>query len=459
MSAVRSPASTFIPALTNPTAPAPSSSRRQVFSSEEYGRIDVPLELVLKGSSLNIYESVLGKGFFRIQLHGNRLVFQAGGFLGLFPINDLVALEVRARVPIGNLERVLFLAPDYIPQYLPQHLQTFRIGPALPPSLLDCLAARLWQAVEQIGIEGLHYEYRKVTYRGSMPRGRLLPFASTEHHMRSPRRLEVAFSAFERTYDTPLNRCLRLAIRKLLNIFRSMKDRHGTKKIESTLAIADTYFRNVVIDPSMQFLDDPRIHDSSLLPSSKLSYAPAMPAALAILRNQGIRIRHHDGDLILPSMLISMEKAFEAYLRSVLKSIHRDFEGFVVLDGNHDPPSGARTALFDGDDSGHMVHATPDIVIRKQGVTELVIDAKYKGFKNRPDRDDINQVLVYGLAYQCKRVALAYPNRSSNADVIQRIGGVGGIELFILLMNLDASNLEEEERLIVAATGSLLSLG
>ena len=92
-------------------------------------------------------------------------------------------------------------------------------------------------------------------------------------------------------------------------------------------------------------------------------------------------------------------------------------------------------------------------------MTELVIDAKYKGFKNRPDRDDMNQVLVYGLAYQCKRVALAYPNRSSNTDVIQRIGGVGGIELFILLMNLDASNLEEEERLIVAATGSLLSLG
>ena len=459
MSDAQSSSSTFTPAVTNAAAPPLSSLERHVISGEEYGTIDVPLELVLKGSSLNIYESVLGKGFFKIQMRGNRLVFQAGGFLGLFPINDFVALEVRARVPIGNLERILFLAPGYIPQYLPEHLQSFRIGSTLTPSLLDCLAARLLQAVDQICMEGLHYEYRKRTYLGSMPRGRLLPFASTERQIRSRQRLEIAFSTFERTYDTPLNRCLRLAIRKLLDIFRSMKDRRGTKKTTSNLARADTYFRKVAIDHSMQFLADPLIHDNSLLPFSKLSYGPAMPTAIAILRNQGIHIRHHDGDLILPSVLISMERAFEAYLRSVLKSIHGDFEGVSVLDGNHDPPSGARATVFDGDYGGNTGHATPDIVIRKQGLTELVIDAKYKRFKNRPDRGDIDQVLVYGLVYQCKRVALAYPNRGTNTDVIQRIGVVGGIELFILLMNLDASDLEAEERLIVTATGSLLGLG
>ena len=448
-----------MPAQRVPNAPPRSSSGRQVFSSQEYGTTNVPLELVLKGSSLDIYESVLGKGFFSIQLHKNRLIFKAGGFVGLFPLNDSVALEVRARVPIGNLERILFLAPDYIPQYLPKHLQLFGIGPASTPSLLDVLAVRLLQAVKQICVEGLHYEYRKHTYLGSMPRGRLLPFASAEHQVRSPQRLEVVFSAFERTYDTALNRCLRLAIRRLLDIFRSMKSRRGTKKIGSNLAIADTYFRNATIDHSMQFLTDPRIHDSSLLPSSKLSYGPAMPVALAILRDQGICIRRHDGDLILPSMLVSMEKAFESYLRSVLKSIHHDFGEVTVLDGNHNPPSGARAVLFDGDNGDHMSYAAPDIVIRKHGLTELVIDAKYKRFKDRPGRDDIDQVLVYGLVYQCKRVALAYPHRSSTKNAIQRIGVVGGIELFIILMNLGANDLEGEERLVVTATASLLGLG
>ena len=459
MSDARSPASTFIPGLRDPLAPPPSSSERQIFSSEEYGEISIPLELVLKGSSLDIYKSVLGKGFFRIQLHKNRLVFQAGGFLGLFPLNDSVAVEVRARVPIGNLERILFLAPDYIPHYLPEHLQLFGIGPVSTPSLLDVLAARLLQAVKQICVEGLHYEYRERTYLGSMPRGRLLPFASAEHQVRSLQQLEVASSAFERTYDTPLNRCLRLAIRRLLRIFRSMRNRRGMKKIESNLAMADAYFRNVGIDHSMQFLADPRIHDSSLLPSSKLSYGPAMPVALAILRDQGIRIRHHDGDLILPSVLVSMERAFEAYLRSVLKSIHRDFEGVTILNGNHAPPSGARAALFDGDNGGRMGRATPDIVIRNQGLTELVIDAKYKRFRGRPDRGDIDQVLVYGLVYQCKRVALAYPHRSGATNAIQRIGVIGGIELFIMLMDLGANDLEGEERLIVTTTKSLLGIG
>ena len=458
MSDARSPSSTFIPALSDPHSPPPSSPKRQVFSGEEYGEISVPLELVLKESALDIYKSVLGKGFFRIQLHKNRLVFQAGGFLGLFPLNDSVALEVRARVPIGNLERILFLAPDYIPQYLPEHLQLFSTGPVSTPSLLDVLAVRLVQVVKQICVEGLHYEYRERTHLGSMPRGRLLPFASAEHQVRARQRLEVAFSAFERTYDTPLNRCLRLAIRRLLHIFRGMKNRRGTKKVESNLAIADTYFRNVAIDHSMQFLADPRIYDSSLLPSSKLSYGPAMPTALAILHDQGIRIRHHDGDLILPSVLVSMERAFEAYLRSVLKFIHRDCEGVTVLDGNHAPHSGGRRALFDGDNSCRMGRATPDVVIRKQGLTELLIDAKYKRFRGRPDREDINQVLVYGLVYRCKRVALAYPHRSSTTNAIQRIGVVGGIELFIMLIDLGASDLEGEERLFVAATSSLLGL-
>jgi McrBC 5-methylcytosine restriction system component len=254
-----------------------------VFSAEEHGEINIPLELVFKNNSLNIYEAVLGHNYFRIHLRSNRLVVQAGGFLGLFPLNDFVAVEVRARVPVSNLERILLYAPQYTPEYLPEHLQSFAVGSIATPSLLDVLAQRLLQAVEQIYSEGLHYEYRQRHRIGSTPRGRLLPFASARHQATSRQVLAVASSSFERTYDTALNRCLRFALRTLLNTFRGMKDRKGARAIESRLAVADAHFQHVDLDHSMRFLDDSLIHDTSRLPATRASYGLALPVARVIL--------------------------------------------------------------------------------------------------------------------------------------------------------------------------------
>jgi 5-methylcytosine-specific restriction enzyme subunit McrC len=174
------------------------------------------------------------------------------------------------------------------------------------------------------------------------------------------------------------------------------------------------------------------------------------------IANQGILIRSHDGNVILPTIMISMESVFESYLRSVLRSLCDD-QTLSVLDGNRSPPTGAQLALFeDGDMSANSNRAEPDIVIRNNGSTELVIDAKYKPRRHELERSDIDQVLVYGLVYKCKRVALAYPRRNTTNDSIQRVGVVGGIELFKIAVNLGADDLQEEERRLIAATRSLL---
>ena len=63
-------------------------------------------------------------------------------------------------------------------------------------------------------------------------------------------------------------------------------------------------------------------------------------------------------------------------------------------------------------EAAKVIPAKPDVVINRGSplaTTELVIDAKYKPPSSQPDREDINQILVYSKVYKCKKVALAYP--------------------------------------------------
>jgi len=155
-------------------------------------------------------------------------------------------------------------------------------------------------------------------------------------------------------------------------------------------------------------------------------------------------------------MMISMESAFEAYLRNVLS---RNAEGISVLDGNLNPPIGAKTRLFHAtpDDSpSKSTPSTPDIVCSLASTPEcqLVIDVKYKP---DTDRNDLNQVLGYALTYRCKVVLLACPRKSaSSAAGLHLLGEVSGIHVYHYFVDLAAPSLEQEEQVFVAAIRQLL---
>jgi len=180
--------------------------KRTVYPGEEQSEIHVPIESILHGNELDIYPDVLNKNFFRLHLKGNRIAFQAAGFLGVIPLNDGVAIEVRSRVPLANLERMLLLAPRYAPEILERHLKEFGLGDIQTPSLLDLLALRLLGSIEAVRAEGLHYEYENLKHRGPMPHGRIIPFESASWQAKTGDRMSVTYTAFERTFDTAANR-------------------------------------------------------------------------------------------------------------------------------------------------------------------------------------------------------------------------------------------------------------
>jgi 5-methylcytosine-specific restriction enzyme subunit McrC len=232
-----------------------------------------------------------------------------------------------------------------------------------------------------------------------------------------------------------------------------MRNRRGARALASKLGIAEGIFAAARLDHSQRFLSDRIVRDPLLLPESKSAYAPALAIAKMVFQQQGLDIRNRAGDVLMPSVLVNMEDVFESYFRTIL-SMNLNSHDLAVLDGNIAEPAGAARPLFDDADSGIKSNrATPDVLIRKlrpQPSNAMVIEVKYKTSK-QPDREDINQVLVYGMVYGCPRVALAYPRRSASEASVAAIGTVAGTEIFKISVDLGTHDLEGEEHRLLAA--------
>jgi 5-methylcytosine-specific restriction enzyme subunit McrC len=152
-----------------------------------------------------------------------------------------------------------------------------------------------------------------------------------------------------------------------------------------------------------------------------------------------------------------MAKTFEDYIRRVLaKGLGRE-AGVIVKDGNIGGDLGAMVRLFDPM-SLEITNpkVTPDIVIEVGGVTRLVIDAKYKPAPDLPDRNDLNQVILYGARYNADRIMVLHSGRPAGRSHVEQCGRVGSFDVYNGMIDLNADAMEKEEALFVDAVRAVL---
>lgn len=420
--------------------------RRFVFQVEEYDDVALPVELIINDGRLDIYPELLRTTVLRSYSRDGKLLFQAGGWIGLVPINERVALEIRPRVPIANLERILCIASNATPIILPSHLRQFEgITSGLPASFLDVLAERLIAVTEACWNEGLHFEYVRRVRVGQNPRGRVLPFKTVQNRIRTHDLLLTVSEQYERTHDTAPNQCIAAALDVLYSIYSAVRNRSGARSLASRLGRARQLFVHSTRTSEQKFLADPLVRDPTRLPASRPTYPAAIALAKIILSGDGVNFRSTRGQISLPSMMISMEQAFEGYLRAILLQSGDDL---LVCDGNINPPAGAASKLFHSAPVSSPLRAaqsTPDIVcaMTKAPNVQLVIDAKYK---KDITRDDLNQVLGYALTYRSSLVILACPRKAaSSPSGLCLLGEVSGIKAYQYFVDLGAIDLPAEE--------------
>lgn len=422
------------------TDPVLDGDGRRVFRGVEWQETAIPADLLVDGDRIDVYAAVANSAAFTIRTRGSRLYLQAGNAIGYIPVNDRVALEINARVPLANLERLLASTETYRPHAIGYERSYGEVDDT-PRPFLDFLTDSLLIAVENLRVEGLHKAYDQILHRGA-PSGRILPFESALAQRRANRPTAVS-KRFERTVDTEANRRIKAALARLQGLYSGMRDRTGRSKRLAGLSTALSFFSEVPLTASSMY--PVQVEDLRYLPDQRPWLGRAVALSTMILRNAGLEVRAFKGPIVAESLLIQMDDVFEQYVRHVLSQSFRDRPGVAVLDGNKVRPNGAAGHLFDEVFSAFGNSAsTPDTVIEKDGATAVVVETKYKLCHGLPERDYINQVVTYAATHRCRDVVLAYPSHDDRCS-LERLGRIGEVILHKVLIPLGRADLPSAE--------------
>lgn len=430
--------------------------KRKVYTVKEFEEVDVPLSDLIVNNELQVYEPVGEGDFFSFNRKKGRLVFRAGSYIGLIPINDRVVLDVRPRVPLDNLERMLRIAED-TPLELSDFFRFYDTLEEPLPSMIDLFAQGLINAIREIEINGSYREYVQREEDTSFPHGRLRLGETMQRHAARGIKHRVDASWFEPTTDNPANRCLKYALWFLADHYTST----GQNKSRLLQGLERSFhlFSGVELDKSLQFLKSPNVANPELMPSIRSYYKPALYLALIIIRNRGVSFANRKGGILMPSFLINLQNTFETYLRNILRSKLRGISDQVrVLDGNKKGSDGGSKLLYDELPS---TDAKPDIVFKSvnplAGVSEylLIVDAKYKNVK-KPERPEIEQAVTYGASYRAPVVVIAHPRIDKSPNGLHLLGNIKPLSVYHYAFDLAAGDPEAEETKFAVEMSSLL---
>jgi 5-methylcytosine-specific restriction enzyme subunit McrC len=427
--------------------------RFRVHPVVEHELLDVPLDDLLDGRGrLVVNEDVEAKGYFTVQLARGAVRLQARGFVGLIPLNDRVVIDVRPRVPVRNLGRILRIS-GHVPRSLGSE-RRYRTQPEWNESLVDLYAGWLVDRLEVIASEGLLRDYVRREDASSFPRGRIRTDATLTRLRASGVRHKAVSSWFERSADNAPNRCLKYAIWFLAGRLSEAGSRMaGRRELLQRLGALFELFSFADLDHSLAFVHDPLVTGAGSLPSLRDYYRPALDLALMVVRQHAVDMEAKKKRSVeLPSIVLDMDKVFEGYLRNLLReeAVHagRDEK---VLDGNTD----AKKPLFDRPPSEP---ATPDIVFRgEEGGCPLIIEVKNVPVKNASKRSALEQAITYAASYRCETVVLAHPCSSSQESGLRIQGRIGGLAVHQFIFDLGATDLAKEEEQFKQEMFSLVS--
>ena len=431
-------------------AEVPTSPPLRVLSAEEHQELPIPAQALLRDGRPDIHPELVGSDLLRVYLKGGDLVFQATGWVGLLHVNATLAIEIRPRVPIANLERIIALSGSGQVKVFERFTKGFAASPQRLPSILDALCTGLLDAVDALARDGLHYEYARRTYVGSFPRGRIDPARTALHRLRVGRSPQSVYHAWERTRDVAPNQYLRAAVGKLLATYEGLPNREGRRGFITRLRGAERVLRQA---QPMAASDVTSYKADSLIlrtPAFRQHYPAAIGVAELVLRDLGVELRSQSGRAKLPAILINMDDVFEGYVRAVLKGMPARFE---VLDGNTNPPVGARMRHISSGSKVKATPATPDVVIRLAGGDKcaLVADVKYKPPSDFPARDDLNQAVTYAVAYKANKACIFYPQKGSASPTgITPLGTIGNVSVFKYVVDLNSKDMALGEARMVS---------
>jgi 5-methylcytosine-specific restriction enzyme subunit McrC len=413
---------------------------RTIYGIESRKSLEFDLSDLTVAGSLDIFPQVEDRGLLFLQFRRRRVVVSAGPYVGLIPLTPHISIDVRPRLPVSNLARVLEAARGSLKSIQGVDRLYLTAG-AAGDSILEFLIRNLVDSVRPILTNGLYRKFVRDSEVTSIPRGRILLGGTVRSWARGQRH-QVHSQRFEQSTDISINRTIKEALQFALRQFRPI-DKQGRKLVrEANANLMELPATIGALRPG-DLAECGRTIESRILPISRSYYYRPAEIACLILSRGAISLDKPGKDIELASFILNFEDLFEAYLRRVLADhVPTDV---AVLDGNQE----GKRLLF-ADANVHL--AQPDIVLNRGG-QNAIVEVKYKA---RPNREDINQAITYAICYGASRVAIAHQWPQTGPKGSYAIGTIAGIELSAYAFDLASENLDVEEAAFTTSSLNLL---
>lgn len=434
---------------------SPQTGQLTVVECAEYDHIDVDPDLWVGDGHQTVFNSEIdNRDVLRASFQKGQLRLQATSYVGVIPINDQLVVRVKPRVPIGNLTRMVIDTGHSV-----MALSAFRDYSGRGTA--DDWAMRVYtdaliEYVDEVLDAGMIREYRDMTAEGHYPHGRINMTKTVQRHAARGIPNRASFSWFERTVDTPENRCIKAAMEIVHTHLKQQRDhpRKGDRTRLAKLSGLLMAFDAVPYDEHHLFLADPRVAGLNPLPDSRSYYRRVLDLSVLIVRGVGLALELDGDDVQLGSMLIDTNQLFESFVRvSLVRAAAARSWLASVLDGNtegrvdfYDVPDElphVRGSALDALATTDAGKAQPDIVVaRPDGKALLIAEVKNTAHGQRshtsdtlPERGEVEQAVTYALRYDLPFALLIHPWIRGKKGLVY-VGRVRTIDVFDYRLDL-----------------------
>lgn len=414
----------------------------RIEQGEERSEIDIPVsEVIGEGGEVKILPEVAKYFSIDYKPKKDRLTLVAGGYIGLIPITENLAIEIKPKFPISNLTRIVSIAEDRFNtlEFLSRNYKEVASeSPAVFEFMAECLVAEL----KVLDAEGVLKQYLFCSEESAQIRGRVDINKSVKHLWFHGKFNKVYVSYFGFTADNPFNQLVKYTLNFCIDELSKIDSK--SEDLKKTLIEFYSYFESITLYPDRSFEDVVFLAmRENKIPSLRYYYSNLVEICRLIIDKAGVSFDKEGDDVSLRSFTLDMSVTFESYLLNSLRKNRNIFpENTVILDGNKE---GRKKFYNQPNDS--QADAKPDFIVHRGGKCRLIADAKYKPVSKDTDR---YQLISHALSYNANVAVLVLPKTlPAEAPKLKKIGTVGEshsvdvYEYYFDLSDIDLENIEQ----------------
>jgi 5-methylcytosine-specific restriction enzyme subunit McrC len=418
----------------------------QVIEAIERRPFSLPIKEVLdENGDLSFLQNIKDKGYFNVEFQSSKLTLVAGNHVGQIPLTNDIVINVKPKVPINNLARVISLGNQPV-KCLNYFKRTYNVEGTASRSLLEAIATSLVTSLKILDAEGVYRQYVRKEERIPTLRGKvnLSKYVQQVASKRSLSSLHCTY--YELSADTLYNRLIKKAVFQIAHVL----DRQDLS--QRSLLAELNYFANRL--GNVRLIESKSVESQvkehllhNRIPTLRDYYLDIIDTCLIILEGSGVELINSQGVNSMHSFIVNLENAFEFYVREVLRqSAKLNNSASLILDGNNE----GRSTLF-SDNLKYDVK--PDIVIGSKKAALAIGDVKYKAKVGETDR---YQLIAHAAAYNTNLAFFVTPLMGEENNINPYVGKIDQTEIYHFQMNLDARNLIESEEALRESVENLI---